>query len=33
MTTTIKLDELIDALDEQSDNLFAVLDRETGAVG
>jgi hypothetical protein len=32
MTTTAKLDELIDALEEQSDTLFAFLDRETGAV-
>jgi hypothetical protein len=32
MKTTAKLDELIDALDEQSDDLFAFLDRETGAV-
>jgi hypothetical protein len=32
MTTTAKLDELIDALEGQSDFLFAFLDRETGAV-
>ena len=32
MTTTAKLDELIDALEAQSDTLFAFLDRETGAV-
>jgi hypothetical protein len=32
MTTTAKLDELIGALDEQSNELFAFLDRETGAV-
>jgi len=32
MTTTAKLDELIDALEAQSDSLSAFLDRETGAV-
>jgi Uncharacterised protein family (UPF0158) len=32
MTTTAVLDELIDALEEQSDSLFPFLDRETGAV-
>jgi hypothetical protein len=32
MTITAKLDELIDALEAQSDTLFAFLDRETGAV-
>jgi hypothetical protein len=32
MTTTAKLDELIGALEDQSDTLSAFLDRETGAV-
>jgi hypothetical protein len=32
MTTTAKLDELIDALEAQSDSLLAFLDRETGVV-
>jgi hypothetical protein len=32
MTTTAILDELIDGLEAQSDELFAFVDRETGAV-
>ena len=32
MTTSAVLDDLIDALEEQSDSLFAFLDRETGEV-
>lgn len=32
MTTAAMLDELIDALEEQSDSLFPFLDRETGEV-
>ncbi len=32
MPTSVSLDDLIDALEEQSDSLFSYLDRETGEV-